>query len=77
VSGDPLLWGSFVKEYKVMTQKDRWFAGKFEPLKIEEALNAYAAEGWRLAAAATATFPAFFSGGREELIMILERERPS
>jgi hypothetical protein len=64
-----------VKEYKVLTQKDRWFGGKFEPLKIEQALNAYAQEGWRLAAATTAQFPAVFSGGRDELIMILERER--
>jgi hypothetical protein len=66
-----------MKEYKVLTQKDRWFGGKFEPLKIESALNAYAQEGWRLAAAATANFPAVFSGGRDELIMILEREKPA
>ena len=49
-----------MKEYKVLTQKDRWFGGKFEPLKIEQALNSYAQEGWRLAAAATANFPAVF-----------------
>jgi hypothetical protein len=66
-----------IREYKVLTQKDRWFGGKFEPQKIEQALNSYAQEGWRLAAAATANFPAVFSGGRDELIMILERERPA
>jgi hypothetical protein len=66
-----------VREYKVLTQKDRWFGGKFEPQKIEQALSSYAAEGWRLAAASTANFPAVFSGGRDELIMILERERPA
>ncbi len=38
-------------EYKVLTQKDRWFGGKFEPAKMEQALNAYAQEGWRLAKA--------------------------
>lgn len=65
-----------IREYKVLTQKDRWFGGKFEPQKIEQALNSYAQEGWRLAAAATANFPAVFSGGRDELIMILEREKP-
>ncbi|HEX7023124.1 MAG TPA: DUF4177 domain-containing protein [Trueperaceae bacterium] len=64
-------------EYKVLTQKDRWFGGKFEPAKIEEALNAYAQEGWRLAEAVTASFPAMFSSNREELIFILERERPA
>ena len=64
-------------EYKVVTQKDRWFGGKFEPAKIEAALNAYAQEGWRLAEAVTASFPAMFSSNREELIFILERERPA
>jgi hypothetical protein len=64
-------------DYKVLTQKDRWFGGKFEPAKIEEALNAYAQEGWRLAEAVTASFPAMFSSNREELIFILERERPA
>ena len=62
-------------EYKVLTQKDRWFGGKFEPAKIEAALNAYAEEGWHLAEAVTASFPAMFSSNREELIFILERER--
>jgi len=66
-----------VKEYKVLTQKDRWFGGKFEPQKIELALNSYAQEGWRLAVATTAEFPAMLSGKRDELIMILEREKPS
>lgn len=64
-------------EYKVLTQKDRWFGGKFEPAKIEQALNAYAQEGWRLAEAVTASFPAMFSSNRDELIFILERERPA
>lgn len=34
------------KEYKVLTQKDKWFSGKFDPAKLEEALNAYAEQGW-------------------------------
>jgi hypothetical protein len=64
-------------EYKVLTQKDRWFGGKFEPAKVEGARNAYAQDGWRLAEAVTASFPAMFSSNREELIFILERERPA
>jgi hypothetical protein len=63
-------------QYKVLTQKDRWFGGKFEPKKIEEALNAYAQEGWRVVGTATATFPALLSSNRDELILILEREAP-
>ena len=64
-----------MREYKDLTQKDRWFGGKFEPLKIEQALNSYAQEGWRLVAATTAEFPSMISK-RDEMIMILERERP-
>ena len=31
-------------EYTVMTQKDRFFSGKFNPEKLEAALNSYAQE---------------------------------
>ena len=60
------------KEYKVLTQKDKWFSGKFDPDKLEEALNAYAEQGWAVKAATTASIPGF-GGNRDELIVILER----
>lgn len=60
------------KEYKVLTQKDKWFSGKFDPSKLEEALNAYAEQGWIVKAATTATIPGFGSN-RDELVVILER----
>ena len=28
-----------MKEYKVLTQKDKWFSGKFDPVKLEELLS--------------------------------------
>lgn len=62
-------------EYKVLTQKDRWFSGKFNPETIEDALNAYAEQGWRVTYAVTASFPGFFSANREEIVIILERPR--
>ena len=34
-----------MKEYKVLSQKDKWFSGKFDPTKLEEGLNAYAQQG--------------------------------
>ena len=61
------------KEYKVLTQKDKWFSGKFDPAKLEEALNAYAEQGWILKAATTATITGFVGGNRDEMIFILER----
>ena len=63
------------KEYKILTQKDKWFSGKFDPEKLESALNAYAEEGWRVIGVTTATFPAVFSSGREEMITVMERDK--
>ena len=61
------------KEYKVLTQKDKWFSGKFDPAKLEEALNAYADQGWIVKAATTASITGLIGGNRDEMIIILER----
>ena len=63
-----------MKEYKVLTQKDKWFSGKFDPEKLEEAINAYAKQGWVLKAAFSANIPWGFGAAREEAIIIFERE---
>lgn len=62
-----------MKEYKVMTQKDKWFSGKFSPEKLEQALNSYAQQGWKVVATATADIPGF-GKDRQELVIILERD---
>jgi Domain of unknown function (DUF4177) len=64
-----------MKEYKVLTQKDKWFSGKFDPERLEQALNAYASQGWRVVAATTAQFPGLFSGNRDEMVVVMEREK--
>ena len=64
-----------MKEYKVLTQKDKWFSGKFDPELLEKAINAYASQGWRVVAAATASFPGIISANREEMVIILERDK--
>jgi hypothetical protein len=63
-----------VKEYKVLTQKDRFFGGKFDPEKLEKAINSYAAEGWSVVSVATASIPSL-TGTREEMIVVMEREK--
>lgn len=63
-----------MKEYKVLSQKDKWFSGKFSPEKLEQALNSYAQQGWKVVASTTADIPGF-GGSRQELITILEREK--
>ena len=63
-----------MKQYKVLTQKDRFFGGKFDPEKLEAAINSYAAEGWEVVSVATANIPSF-TGAREEMIIVLVREK--
>jgi len=60
-------------QYKVLSQKDKWFTGKFDPMVLEQALNAYAQQGWRVIGCATADI-AGFGAARQEFITILERE---
>ncbi len=62
-----------MKEYKVLSQKDKWFSGKFDPQALESAINAYAEQGWRLVACATPEIPGF-GGARQEFIGIMERD---
>ena len=68
-----MVGGVKVKKYKVLSQKDKWFSGKFDPQKLEDALNSYADQGWELKVAATADIPSF-GGNRQEFIAIMERE---
>lgn len=64
-----------MKEYKVLSQKDKWFSGKFDPQKLEEAINAYAEQGWRVVSVFSASVGGMtLAGGREEAIVIFERE---
>jgi hypothetical protein len=65
--------GEAVKVFKVMTQKDRAFGGKFNPEKIEEALNAMGKEGWEIDGVTSAEFPSI-TGGRQELVIFLSKE---
>lgn len=60
-------------EYKVLTQRDRFFRESFDPEKLEEALNSYAARGWRVLSIATASISGGLTGSRDELIVVFER----
>lgn len=62
-----------MKQYKVLSQKDKWFSGKFDPAVLENAINAYAEQGWVVKAAFTAQIPGF-TGSREEALVIMERD---
>lgn len=62
------------KEYKILSQKDKWFSGKFDPAKLEEALNSYARQGWRVVSCASADINTVIGGSRQEMVIILERD---
>ena len=63
-----------MKEYNILTQKDKWFSGKFDPERLEKAINAYAQQGWTVKSAFSAEIPGILGHAREEAIVILERE---
>jgi hypothetical protein len=63
-----------MKIYKVLSQKDKWFSGKFDPDMLEKALNAYAQQGWQVVQSVTASMNSIIGGNREEIIIILERD---
>ena len=64
-----------MKEYKILSQKDKWFSGKFDPQRLEDAINSYAQQGWVVKAAVTAEIPGIMGHAREEAIIILERDK--
>ena len=58
-------------EYKVLTERDTRFSGKFDLEVLEKTLNSYAAEGWRLAEGFVAANVA--KSSKAEIVVILER----
>lgn len=65
--------------YKVVTQRDEFFGGQFDPVKLAQRLNELALDGWRVVAVATADVSTFFGtfwsgrGARQELVALMEK----
>ncbi len=59
-----------VKEYKLLTSRDKIFEGKFELARLEEALNLYAKQGWT-ARSMLAPHVKNFTGVLEEVIVVM------
>jgi hypothetical protein len=62
-------------EYKVLTKEDRRWSGKFSPETLEQTLNSYAAEGWRVVSSFAVSSPWTFS--TSQVMTLLERETPA
>lgn len=61
-------------EYKVLTQSDSRFFGRFNPESLEAALNSLAADGWRVVESILAT--SLWKSAKSDIIVILERTQP-
>ncbi len=53
-----------------MTQKDKAWGDSFDPQQLENAINAYASEGWRVVTMASASL----GGDRDEVVIVFGRE---
>ena len=60
-------------EYKVLTERDSRFAGTFDEAALEEALNSYAAEGWRVVTGFLVS--SLWKTPKSEILIVLERDR--
>lgn len=58
-------------EYKVLTERDARFSGRFDLEVLETTLNGYAADGWRLVESFVAANLA--KSSKAEIVLILER----
>lgn len=63
-----------MKEYKIISRKDKITSGKFDPKSLEKLLNEYAKDGWHLVSTTSASVKSFFTGKRDEILLILERD---
>jgi hypothetical protein len=65
------------RAYRVLTQSDPSFAGKFSPGRLEEILNEMGVDGWRVVGVTAADRATWFgspdAGARQEVVVILER----
>jgi Domain of unknown function (DUF4177) len=60
-------------QYKVLTPKDKYFDGKFELGRLEEALNHYARQGWIVKSMSTPHVKGFSGALEETIVVLLER----
>jgi Domain of unknown function (DUF4177) len=64
-----------VYEYKVLTERDKVFSGAFDLDALEETLNNYATQEWRLVNGFLAAN--LWKSAKAEIVLILERPAPN
>ena len=64
-----------MNEYKVLTERDSKFLGRFDPESLETVLNDYAKDGWRVVSGFLAT--SVWKSSKTDIVVILERDKPA
>jgi Domain of unknown function (DUF4177) len=61
------------REYKILTSRDKYFDGKFDLARLEEALNHFAKMGWAVKAVSTPHVKGFTGAMEETITVLMER----
>jgi hypothetical protein len=61
------------REYKLLTSRDKFFAGQFDLSRLEEAINHYARQGWVARSMCLPHIKNFQGAMQEEIVVLLER----
>jgi hypothetical protein len=61
------------KEYKLLTPRDKIFDGRFDLVRLEEALNQFSRQGWTVRAMLTPHIKGFSGALEETIVVLLER----
>jgi hypothetical protein len=69
-AGEPM---EGTREYKVLTPKDKYFDGKFDLARLEEALNHLGRQGWIVKSMSTPHVKGFTGALEETIVVLLER----
>lgn len=65
--------GGPIKEYKLLTSRDKLFEGKFDLARLEETLNNLARQGWIAKSMCLPHLKNFQGAMQEEVVVLLER----
>jgi uncharacterized protein DUF4177 len=60
-------------EYKLLTPRDKFFDGRFDLVRLEEALNHFGRQGWTVKAMSTPHVKGFSGVMEECIVIVLER----
>jgi Domain of unknown function (DUF4177) len=61
------------RQYKLLTSKDKYFDGKFDLARLEEALNHFAKQGWVVKAMTLPHVKGYTGATEEMIVVVLER----